>query len=102
MMGVLRLLPWAAGLIVWQRLNVLEARIMDQFTEVLDRIDTATTEVAIEIRDLRDQLTAGGLTPAQEADVLARLGAAADRLEGIATDPDDPVPKPPVGPAPIE
>lgn len=89
-MGVLdRLL---APFTVLGRLTALEAR-MEAFDAALGRIDAATTAVAEEIRELKDQIAAGGLTPEQEADVLARLEAAAARLEGIGADPENPVPE---------
>lgn len=87
-MGVLDRL--FAPFTVLTRLTTLEAR-MNDFDTSLSRIDAATTDVANDLRELREQL-ATGQTVTQEQ--LARLAAAADRLEGIAADPENPVPEP--------
>lgn len=92
-----------------QKLIQLGEDMMERFQEVLQKIDEATNQqaaaaegiVAI-IQNLRDQLGSGGgggMTPEQEAELLAQLELAqqkaqgmADRLNEIASNPDDPVP----------
>lgn len=53
----------------------------EQFNALLNRIDAATNDIAAELRSLKDKIAGGGLDAATEAQVLARLGAAADKLE---------------------
>lgn len=72
------------------------------FETVLDRIDTATTEIATDLRDLREQVKGAGLSAELEESILARLEAHATRLEGIAADPEDPVPGDPPPDPPTE
>lgn len=64
----------------------------DLFEAALSKIDAATTDIASDLQALRDQIAGGGLSPEVEDAVLAKLDAAAARLEGIAADPADPVP----------
>ena len=57
-------------------LSTLGAKIvatLADFTAKLDAIDTTVTAIKTEIADLKAQLAAGGLSPADEAIVLARL-----------------------------
>jgi hypothetical protein len=94
MMGVFDRL--FAPFTVLARLTILEGR-MNDFDTSLARIDAATTEVANDLRELREQLANGvAVTPEQ----LAALAAAADRLEGIGADPTNPVPDVPSEPEP--
>ncbi len=76
------------------RLNALEIR-MTSFETSLSRIDAATNDVANDLRQLREDLANGEkVTPEQ----LARLEAAATRLEAVAADPENPVPDQPTDP----
>lgn len=68
----------------------------DQFNAQLDRIEAATGEVATELNDLKGQIAGQGMPAAVEDAVLARLTAAADKLQGIA------VPAPAAEPAPAD
>ena len=85
-------------IVVWAALTrqIEEARMAteEQFAAAFERLNTATTAVANLIRQLRDDLASGGLTPEQEADKLAKLGLAADALEAMAQNPTNPVPVP--------
>src|SRR5688500_17650855 len=68
------------------------------FTDVLGRIDTATSNIADDIRRIKDQLSTG-MTAADVQAVKDTLEAKAVTLEGIAADTEDPVPEePPVEP----
>lgn len=71
----------------------------DDMKAVLTRIDTATNTVAAELKDLTDKV-ATSMSPADVADVQSRLAAAATKLEGVAADPNDPVPAPEPVPVP--
>jgi ABC-type transporter Mla subunit MlaD len=68
--------------------------LQQEFLDVLKRIDDATTAIGERIQKLLDQLAAGGLTSDEEAAVLAQAKAQAEKLEGIAADPNNPVPNP--------
>ncbi len=59
-----------------------------------DEIDVATTALGTEVTRLRD-LVHTGMTAADVATVKDKLTAVATALNGIAADPDNPVPVPP-------
>lgn len=68
---------------------------IEQFELALSRIDTATTNIADELRDLKDQIAGGGLSAELEASVLARLEAKATQLEEMSQTVENPVPEVP-------
>lgn len=74
---------------------------IEQFEAALNRIDAATTNIANELRDLKDQIAGQGLSAEVEANVLARLEAKATQLEEMSQTVENPVPEPPIteGPA---
>jgi hypothetical protein len=54
-----------------------------------DRVNTATNEIAADLKALRDKIAAGtALTPED----VAVLDGLASRLEAMGADPSDPVP----------
>lgn len=63
-----------------------------EFDAALGALDAATNDIAADIAALKAQIAGGGLTAEQEADVLAKLDAAAAKLTGLAADPANPVP----------
>ncbi len=63
------------------------------------RIDAATSVIAQRIADLAGQIGTG-MSPEDVATVVSGLQAEADRLEGMASDPANPVPDVPPQPAP--
>lgn len=65
---------------------------IEQFEAALGRIDAATTRIAGDIRDLKDQIANQGLPGDVEATVLAALEAKATALEAIGKDVENPVP----------
>ena len=65
---------------------------LQNFQDLLAAMDTETTRIGNKIQSLVDQLAAGGMTPAEEAQALASLGAFADRLKTIGADPANPIP----------
>ena len=62
---------------------------------VLARIDTATNNIAEDIRLLKEKILTG-MTAEQVAEVQAEAEAVAVKLEGIAASTEDPVPGEPV------
>jgi dissimilatory sulfite reductase (desulfoviridin) alpha/beta subunit len=68
----------------------------EEFDTVLQRIDSATTNIAGDLTALRDLVATMGLNAEQETAIVTALSAAADKLEGIAADPEQPVPEEPV------
>lgn len=62
----------------------------EKFSEVLARIDAATTQIATNIRALKDKIAGQGLSPEAEAQILSALEAEATKLEGMASDPANP------------
>lgn len=75
------------------RIASLEERMSLSETALAD-LDVATNEIATELDDLRGQISS---TDAALAD---RIGAAAERLRGLAADPENPVPAPEPTPEP--
>jgi hypothetical protein len=56
------------------------------FQETLASIDQETTRVGVKIDELVAKLQTGGLSAEEEAEVLAGLTAAADKLKAIGKD----------------
>ncbi len=67
---------------------------LQNFKDLLDAIDTETTRIAAKIDELVAKLAAGGMTEAEEAEVLAGLSAVSDHLKTIGADPVNPIPTP--------
>lgn len=64
-------------------------------TDALDKVNTATNKLAGVVRDLRDRVKTG-MTQADVDAVQGRLDQVAASLDGIAADPNNPVPPTPV------
>lgn len=64
---------------------------LEQFNAVLGRIDDATTNIAADIRNLKDQIGTG-LTQEEVNQLKNQLEQKASQLEQIAADTEDPVP----------
>lgn len=78
-----------------QELKILNINIMaslEQFQSALDRIDAATTKIAGQLRDLKDQITNAGLPAELEQQVLTRLETSATQLEAVGTSVENPAP----------
>jgi len=71
---------------------------LEQFEAALARIDTATTNIANQLTELRDQIAGAGLPAEQEATVLTRLTSLATQLESMAQTPENPTPEEPTDP----
>lgn len=65
-----------------------------EMTDAIKRIDAATDAIALELRQLRDQVKTG-MTPQEVEAMKAKLLDMAAKAEGIAADPADLVPAPP-------
>lgn len=76
------------------KINSIMAFTKEQFDVLRDQINAATNKIAEKIADLTEQLKAGGLTPDEEAAIFADFEAVVATLEGIAADPENPVPDP--------
>lgn len=82
------------------RLRALEAQNGDllmasaELKAALAKIDTATDNIAADIRRLKDKIGTG-MTEAEVAAVQADADRLVTKLEGIAADPDNPDPEPP-------
>ena len=74
--------------------NTKMAASIEQFESALARIDTATTNIAVQLRDLKDQIANQGLSADVESQVLSRLETAATQLEAVGTSVENPVPNP--------
>lgn len=75
------------------RIASLEERMSLSETALAD-LDAATNEIATELDELRGEISD------TDANLAARIGAAASRLRSLAADPDNPVPNPEPEPAP--
>lgn len=74
-------------------LQALGARLMnasDQIAAFAARLDAATTEIAKDLKELRDKVAAGSALTPEDA---AKLDALAARLERMGQDPGNPVPE---------
>ena len=65
---------------------------LEDFQAALAAVDAETTRIGVLITELLAQLANGGLTSAQEAEVLTQIQAAADKLKGVGTSVENPVP----------
>lgn len=66
-----------------------------EFQQALDEVTGSLDNIAADITRLTDQLEAGGLSEADEAEVFSQLRAVADRAKAIAdTTPESETPQP--------
>lgn len=79
------------SLINSHKLNNIMAS-QEEFESVLARIDTATNDIAEDIRNLKGQIEGQGLPRDVENRVLDSLNATAEKLEGIGSSVENPVP----------
>ena len=63
----------------------------DDLLALNTRLNTATNEIASDLKALRDSLK-GGLSAAEADKAIADLTPSIERLEGLGADPADPVP----------
>jgi len=79
---------------IQQKMETMMATLQN-FKDLLAAVDAETNRIAAKIQALVDQLSAGGMSDAEEAEALAGLSAVADRLKTIRADPSNPVPTEP-------
>lgn len=77
------------------KLEQFMAKTAEDFAGVIKRIDDATSAEAQRLKDLKDQIATLGLDASVEENIFTQLDAAATRLEGIGSDPENPVPETP-------
>jgi hypothetical protein len=61
----------------------------EQFTALLQRIDTRTNGIAEELRLLKEDIKNSGLSKAKEDEILGKLEAQAVKLEGVGKETPD-------------
>ena len=71
---------------------------LEDFQGALDAVDQETTRIGSFIEQILAQLNRTDLTDAQEAEVLAKLQLAADRLKTVGGSVTQPVPTEPLPP----
>lgn len=57
---------------------------LQEFKDLLARIEAATNNVAADLKTLADKVAAGGLTEAEETEISEALKLAAEKLEAVA------------------
>lgn len=67
---------------------------LEDFEAALKAVDDETTRIGNLIQELTEQLNRTDLTAEQEAEILAKLSAAGERLKGVGTSVEEPVPPP--------
>jgi predicted phage tail protein len=77
-----------------KKLESFMNRTAEDFATVIKRIDDATTAEAQRLKDLKAQIASLGLDATTEESIFSQLDAAAARLEGLGSDPENPVPQP--------
>lgn len=103
--GMLSVLMWQ-NYQINQRLSFINLQIQNlmateqEWIAILDRIDVATTNIAGDIRGIKDELANAGLPKEVEDRISARLEAKAVQLEALAADTEDPTPEVPEEPTP--
>lgn len=76
-----------------------EMATKEQFQAAFDQMTASIDNIAADIQRLTEQLQTGGLSEADENDILSQLQAKATQLQGIAdSTPENPAP--PVEPTP--
>ena len=78
-----------------KQIQTIMATLQD-FNDLLTRVDVATTNIAEDLKRLAAQVEAGGLSEADEAEISEALKLAAEKLEAVAAVTPEPAPEPPV------
>ncbi len=74
---------------------------LQEFKDALAAVDAETTRIGDYILQLLEQQQRTDLTADQEAEVLASLTAAANRLKAVGTSVEEPVPTEPLPEPPV-
>ena len=69
---------------------------LQEFKDLLTRVDEATNNIAEDLKRLAAQIEAGGLSEKDEAEISEALKLAAEKLEAVAAVNPEPEPEPPV------
>lgn len=80
-----------------RQIESIMANLQD-FKDLLTRVDTATNNIAEDLKRLAAQVEAGGLTQKDEFEISEALKLAAEKLEAVAAVNPEPVIEPPVDP----
>lgn len=79
------------------KLSIIMANLQD-FKDLLTRVDVATNNIAEDLKRLAAQIEAGGLSAKDEFEISEALKLAAEKLEAVAAVTPEPAPEPPVDP----
>lgn len=71
---------------------------LQDFKDLLTRVDVATNNIAEDLKRLAAQVEAGGLSAKDEFEISEALKLAAEKLEAVAAVNPEPAPEPPVDP----
>lgn len=69
---------------------------LQEFKDLLTRVDEATNNIAEDLKRLAAQIEAGGLSAKDEFEISEALKLAAEKLEAVAAVNPEPEPEPPV------
>lgn len=69
---------------------------LQEFKDLLTRVDEATNNIADDLKRLAAQIEAGGLSAKDEFEISEALKLAAEKLEAVAAVNPEPEPEPPV------
>ena len=81
------------------RISLFMEKIMSLAEEIkakLDAINLATNNLALVVADIRSQLGNPSVTEAEKQELLGLLDGVVSQLNGIAADPNNPVPPAPL------
>ena len=74
-----------------QKLSIIMANLQD-FKDLLSRVDVATNNISEDLKRLAAQIEAGGLSAKDEFEISEALKLAAEKLEAVAAvNPEPPV-----------
>ncbi len=79
------------------KLSIIMANLQD-FKDLLTRVDVATNNIAEDLKRLAAQIEAGGLSAKDEFEISEALKLADEKLEAVAAVTPEPEPEPPVDP----
>lgn len=74
-------------------LSEIHMAVSQAVQDVLAKLDKATNDIGAKLDALKGQINTG-MSQADVDSVVSQIGAEADKLEGLASDPANPVPTP--------
>lgn len=78
-----------------RKIEIIMANLQD-FKDLLTRVDVATNNIAEDLKRLAAQVEAGGLSAKDEFEISEALKLAAEKLEAVAAVNPEPPVEPPV------